>query len=94
MKRENVLGSIKLRKQITCLWNRHVFDGKRNLRTLENEWETCSRQREMEREARGMGLWLRKRGNSLQCGEGGITPHCLGEGTDPLVAKNVVVEAE
>ena len=64
------------------------------MRAIENEWETCSRQREMEREARGEGLRLRKRGNSRQVGEGGITPHCLGEGTDPLVAKFVVVEAE
>ena len=40
------------------------------------------------------GLRLRKRGNSLQCGEGGITPHCLGKGTDPLVAKIVSAEAE
>ena len=91
MKRENVLGSIKLRKQITCLWNRHVFDGKRNLRALENEWQTCSRQTKMVREARRE---LRKRSDSLQPGDGGIKPHCLGEGTDPLVAKIVVAEAE
>ena len=48
----------------------------------------------MKREARGEGLRLRKKGNSLQCGEGGITPHCLGKGKDPLVTKIIVAEAE
>ena len=37
---------------------------------------------------------LRKRGNSLQVGEGGITPHCLGKDTDPLIANVVAAEAE
>ena len=82
------------RKQFTCLQNRHSFDWERNLCALENESETCLWQREMEREAIVEGLRLRKRGNSLQCGEGGITPHRLGEGTDPLVAKIIAAEAE
>ena len=56
--------------------------------------ETRSWQWEMKHEARGEGLRLRKKGNSRQEGEGGITPHCLGEGTDPLVAKIVVIQAE
>ena len=30
----------------------------------------------------------------LQLGEGGITPHCLGEGDHPWVANLVVIEAE
>ena len=47
----------------------------------------------MEREARGVGLRLRKRGYSRQVGEGGITPHCLGEGDHPRVA-NLVVQGE
>ena len=82
------------RKQFTCLQNRHSFDWERNLCALENESETCLWQREMEREAIVEGLRLRKRGNSLQCGEGGTTPYRRGKVAHLLAANVGVAEAE